>query len=494
MIFDNIGKMYIDGEWTESSSQGTRDIFNPATGEKIAVVTEGTVEDAQRAINAARSTFDNSEWRKSTAAQRSTLLFKLADKLEENSVEIARNETLDCGKPFELTQGDVEGAIDTFRYYAGLINKPIGQTYDVPEDMQSMVVKEPVGVCGQIVPWNYPIMMAAWKIAPCLAAGNVTVFKPAEITPINAIRLFELIEEVGFPKGVANLILGAGETVGNELAENHAVDKIAFTGGTDTGRSIMKAAAGNIKKISLELGGKSPNIVFSDADFDAAVDFAMLGAFAEQGQVCTAGSRLLLQDDIYDEFVDELVKRTKKIKIDNGLEEGVELGPLISEEHMEKVLEYIEIGKQEGATLLTGGNRLTSGAYSKGNFVEPTIFTDTTPDMRIVQEEIFGPVLVIQRFIDEKEAIQMANDTIYGLAGSVFTSDGTRALRVAKEIRAGITWINSYHPTYVEAPWGGYKQSGIGRELGTSGLDEYTEEKQINISLKIEKSGWFKNK
>lgn len=493
MILEELGKMYINGQWVESSSKEIREVFNPANGEKIARVTEGNVDDTRKAINAARQTFDESGWSQTTAAERSDLLFKLANKLEEHADEIAENETKDCGKPFELTQDDVAGAVDTFRYYAGLIDKPLGQTYDVPENVQPMVVKEPVGVCGQIIPWNYPIMMAGWKLAPCLAAGNVSVFKPAEITPVNAIRLFEFIEDVGFPKGVANLVLGAGETVGHELAENHAVDKIAFTGGTETGRSIMKTASGNIKKISLELGGKSPNIVFSDADFNAAVDFAMLGAFAEQGEVCTAGSRLLIQDDIYDDFVEELVKRTKKISIGNGLEEGVELGPLISEEHMNKVLKYIEIGKQEGATLLTGGNQLTNGTYQNGNFVEPTIFTDTTSNMRIVKEEIFGPVLVIQRFKNEEEAIEMANDTVYGLAGSVFTSDGTKALRVAKNIRAGITWINTYHPTYVQAPWGGYKQSGIGRELGTSGLDEYTEEKQININLEIEPSGWFKN-
>jgi betaine-aldehyde dehydrogenase len=307
------------------------------------------------------------------------------------------------------------------------------------------------------------------------------------------MKLFEIIDEAGVPHGVANMVMGAGAAVGNELAESHLVDKISFTGGTTTGRSIMKAAAGNIKKISLELGGKSPNIVFADADFETAVDYALFGIFANQGQVCAAGSRLLLQDSIYDSFLERLAQRAQQIRIGSGDDPTTEMGPLVSGAHMEKVLSYIEIGKQEGARLLCGGHRMTKDGLDKGYFVEPTIFVDTTPTMRIVQEEIFGPVLVVQRFTDEADAIRIANDSPYGLAAGVFTNDGAKALRVIKKLRAGITWINTYHNTYNEAPWGGYKQSGIGRGLGTHGYEEFTEVKQININLDVQPIGWFEN-
>jgi betaine-aldehyde dehydrogenase len=361
----------------------------------------------------------------------------------------------------------------------------------VADPVQAMVVREPVGVCGLIVPWNYPLLMAVWKIAPALAAGNTIVFKPSEVTPVTARTLFEIIEEVGIPKGVANMVMGPGPTVGHELAASHLVDKISFTGGTATGRSIMTAAAGNIKKISLELGGKSPNIVFADADFDTAVDYALFGIFANQGQVCSAGSRLLLEESIHDRFVERLVERAKQIRVGAGDDPETEMGPLVSQAHMEKVLRYIELGKAEGARLVCGGNRLAANGLDKGYFVEPTIFVDTTPDMRIVQEEIFGPVLAVQKFTDEEDAIRLANNTVYGLAGGVFTQDGAKAMRVIKKLRAGITWINCYHPTYNEAPWGGYKQSGIGRGLGTFGFDEFTEVKQININLQVQPIGWF---
>jgi betaine-aldehyde dehydrogenase len=385
----------------------------------------------------------------------------------------------------------VTDAVACFRYYAGIATKPHGQTYEVADPMQAMVVREPIGVCGQIVPWNYPLLMAVWKLAPALAAGNTVVFKPSEITPLSAIHLFEIFEQVGFPAGVVNLVLGAGPSVGQELAANHDVDKIAFTGGTKTGRSIMQAATGNLKKISLELGGKSPNIVFADADFETAVDYALFGIFANQGQVCSAGSRLLLEESIHDRFVERLAERANKIKVGPGVSPESEMGPLISQSHMEKVLQYIQIGQEEGATLLCGGHRMTGGEFSKGNFVQPTIFIDTKPDMRIVQEEIFGPVLVVQKFKDESDGIRLANDSVYGLAGAVFTNDGAKAQRVIRKLRAGITWINCYHPTYNEAPWGGYKQSGIGRELGTFGFEEYTEVKQINMNLTVEPTGWF---
>lgn len=483
-----IYRMYINNQWVLGKSGEFREIINPATEEVIAKVTEGTIDDTKIAIEAAHEAFYEKGWGETHARYRAQLLFDLADKLEKNIESFAMTETLNNGKPLRESNYDIEDAVNQLRYYAGLATKPSGQVYDVPDDIQAYVVREPIGVAGQIVPWNYPLVMAVQKLAPALAAGCTVVIKPAEQTPLSLVRLFELIDEVGFPPGVVNLVLGAGETVGAELARNPLVDKVAFTGGTVTGKKIMKSAADTLKNVSLELGGKSPNIVFSDADFESAVDYALYAIFANQGQVCSAGSRLLLQDSLYDKFIPELVKRANRIVVGDGTDPNTEMGPLISEEHMEKVLNYIEKGKEEGAVLLCGGKKL----FDKGYFVAPTIFTNTQPNMNIVKEEIFGPVLVIQTFKDEKEAIKLANDSIYGLAGAVFTSDGAKAQRVIRKLRAGITWINTYHPTFNEAPWGGYKQSGIGRELGTFGLEAYQEVKQVNINLNVQPSGWFK--
>ena len=482
--------MFIDGEWTESSDGGSRTLYNPATGEKIGQVAEGTSQDAERAIEAARRAFDEGPWAETTAQDRARLLLKLADEIEANGAEFAAMETLSNGKPLREAEFDVTDAANCFRYYAGLATKPNGQALEVPAPSQSFVVREPVGVCGQIIPWNYPFLMSAWKLGPALAAGNVSILKPSELTPLTALRLGTLIEKVGFPPGVVNILVGAGPVVGQPLAESHLVDKVAFTGGTATGRRIMQAATGNIKKISLELGGKSPNIVFADADFEVAVDYALFGIFANSGQVCSAGSRLLLEESIHDRFVERLVERATKIQVGDGFGQDTEMGPLISPQHMEKVQSYIQSGLDEGARLLCGGTR--PEGMESGNYLLPTIFTDTRPDMRIVQEEIFGPVLVIQTFKDEADAIRLANDSIYGLAGGVFTNDITKAHRVVKKLRVGITWINTYHPTYNEAPWGGYKQSGIGRELGTFGFDEYTEVKQINVNLAVEPTGFYR--
>jgi betaine-aldehyde dehydrogenase len=331
--------------------------------------------------------------------------------------------------------------------------------------------------------------MAAWKLAPALAAGNTCILKPAELTPLTALRLGQLIEEAGFPKGVVNIVLGAGPIAGETLAAHADVDKVAFTGGTATGRKIVQAAIGNLKKTSLELGGKSPNVVFADADFETAVDYALFAIFAGCGQVCSAGSRLLVESSIHDRFVERLVERAKKIVVGNGFEASTEMGPLVSAQQLARVEEYIRVGVAEGAKLACGGRRIGS----EGFYLEPTIFTGVTPEMRIVREEIFGPVLVVSQFTDEADALRQANDTIYGLAGAVFTTDAARAHRFIKKLRAGITWINTYHPTYNEAPWGGYKQSGSGRELGTYGYDEYTEVKQINVNLAVEPTGWFAN-
>jgi betaine-aldehyde dehydrogenase len=484
-------KMFINGEWRNSHNKEKRKIVNPANGEVFAEAAEGTVEDAREAIQAAKAAFESGVWSEMPAVERASYLFKIADKIDEYADELTKLETMDNGKTLREAGFDVADAAACFRYYAGLITKPDGQTYHVSDPMQAMVVREPVGVCGLIVPWNYPLLMSAWKIAPALAAGNTIVFKPSEVTPVTPTKLFEILEEIELPRGVANMVLGAGPVVGNEIAESHDVDLVSFTGGTKTGKHIMKAAAGNVKKISLELGGKSPNIIFADADFETAVDYALFGIFSGAGQVCSAGSRILVEESIYDKFVDRFVQRAKQINVGPGNDPNSEMGPLVSREHMEKVLKYIEIGKEEGARLICGGKRMTKNGLDKGFFVEPTVFVDVKPDMRIVQEEIFGPVVVIQKFKDEQEAIKLANNTVYGLAGAVFTVDGAKALRVIKKIRAGITWINTYHPTYNEAPWGGYKQSGIGRGLGTYGLDEFQEIKQININLQVEPIGWF---
>jgi betaine-aldehyde dehydrogenase len=373
-----------------------------------------------------------------------------------------------------------------------LITKPQGQTFEVPDpNITTMVVREPIGVCGQIIPWNYPLLMAAWKLAPGLAAGNCCILKPAEATPLTAIKLFELIAQVGFPPGSAQLLFGPGPTVGQALAASPLVDKIAFTGGTATGRKIMEAATGNLKKITLELGGKSPNIVFADADFDVALEYAMFGIYAGQGEVCSAGSRLLLQKSLADRFLPRLADASNRIVVGDGLEPATEMGPLITRNHMDRVLGYIDAGKAEGAEVICGGRRLTDAGLKEGNFLAPTVFVKTHPQMRIVREEIFGPVLSVQLFDDEAEAVRLANDTIYGLAGGVFTSDMAKGLRVLQKLRAGITWLNTYHPTFNEAPWGGYKQSGTGRELGTYGLEAYLETKQININLNPQRLGWF---
>ncbi|HEY1655972.1 MAG TPA: aldehyde dehydrogenase family protein [Candidatus Tumulicola sp.] len=487
---DGVVPMYVDGRWKMAETGATRDLVNPSDGQTIATVAEGGEADAEIAVRAARKAFDDGPWSSIGAADRAMLLMKVADAIDASRDEFVRIDTLNNGKPLRECEYDAIDAANCFRYYAGLATKPHGQTYDVPGPSQSFTVREPIGVCGQIVPWNYPLLMAVWKLAPALAAGNVCVLKPAELTPLSALRLAEIFEQLEFPPGVVNVVTGAGATVGHALAASPLVDKIAFTGGTKTGRSVMQAATGNLKKVSLELGGKSPNIVFADADFDTAVDYALFGIYANAGQVCSAGSRLLLESSLHDRFVERLVERARKIRVGDGFDPQTEMGPIVSPMHRERVEAYIQAGNEEDAQLLCGGNRI-GGALAGGNFIEPTIFARTDPNMRIVREEIFGPVLVVQTFEDEAEAIAIANDTIYGLAGAAFTQDAAKAHRVIRKLRAGITWINTYHPTYNEAPWGGYKQSGFGRELGTYGYDAYTEVKQINVNLDVVPSGWF---
>jgi betaine-aldehyde dehydrogenase len=491
-----VKKMYINGVWVESISGKTREVINPATGEVIAITTEGNAEDTRLAIKAAKEAFYKlGTWRRTNAQARADILFKIADAIEANLSDLAYLDTIDNGKPLREAEGDVDDVVHCFRYYAGLITKPSGVTYDVNDNfgaMHSYTIHEPVGVCGQIVPWNYPCLMSAWKLAPAIAAGNCVVFKPSTITPLSAIKLFEIFDQVGLPAGTVNLVLGSGATVGQEIAESMEVDMVTFTGSTEVGQSIAHAAVGNLKKLGLELGGKSPNVIFADADLEGAVEWAMIGIFFNQGEVCSAGSRIIIEESFHDEFVARLAERANAMTLGNGLD-NPDMGPLVSKDHMETVLNYIEIGKSEGATLVCGGERYMEGECAKGYFVRPTIFDNCTSDMTIVKEEIFGPVVTVQTFQTEEEAIALANDTIYGLAGAVFTTDGARGLRVMKEIRAGITWINCYNPTFNEAPWGGYKMSGYGRELGIHGLEEYQEIKQVNISLNPGAIGWYEN-
>ena len=491
----DVRKMYIDGEWVEGTLGKTIDIVNPGTGEVFAQIYESSVEDVRYAIAAAKKSFYvTREWRDMDSQERGDIILKIADKIEEYAEELAMLDSLDNGKPLREAEGDISDGVHCFRYYAGLIKAPYGGVYDVNSGfgkMHSYTVHEPVGVCAQITPWNFPFLMSVWKLAPALAAGNSVVFKPSPKAPLSTIRLFEIFDEVGLPKGCANLVQGDAE-VGTEMGENNEVDMIAFTGSTRVGQSLMRAAAGNVKKIGLELGGKSPNVIFADADIDGAVEWAMIGIFFNQGQVCSAGSRIIIEKSIKDEFVERLKKKAEAMTIGLGVN-NPDIGPVITKQDMEKVLGYIQCGIEEGATLVCGGKRYTQGECANGYFVEPTIFDDCNRDMKIVREEIFGPVVTIQTFETEEEAIAMANDTEYGLAGAVFTSDLTRAHRVISEIRAGITWINCYNPTFNEAPWGGYKMSGIGRELGIHGLEEYQEVKQININLTPGIVGWYEH-
>ena len=487
-------KTYINGNWIDGTSGRTLRSINPATGEVLAEIQENSIEDTILAISAAKESFyQKRDWRDMDAQTRSDILLKIADKIEENLEEIAKIESMDNGKPLREAEADVDDAVHCFRYYAGLIRTPKGGVYQVNSNfgtMHSYEIHEPVGVCALITPWNFPFLMGIWKLAPALAAGNSVIFKPSSETVLSTIKMFEIFDEAGLPAGTANLVIGPGSSIGNLLAESSDIDMVTFTGSTAVGQSIMRAAAGNVKKIGLELGGKSPNVIFADTDLEAAVEWAMIGIFFNQGEVCCAGSRIIIEKSIKDAFVKRFAERAEKMTLGNPLN-NPDMGPLVSEKHMKDVLSYIEIGKEEGAKLVCGGYRYTEGECALGYFVRPTIFDECTSDMRIVQEEIFGPVVTIQTFETEEEAIALANDTVYGLAGAVFTNDATRAVRVIKEIRAGITWINCYNPAFSEAPWGGYKMSGIGRELGTHGLEEYQEVKQINMNLTPGVLGWY---
>ena len=479
---------YINGQWVSSSSGKTFPVYDPSTEEIIAQVAASDTADVEHAVKAARAAFDSGPWAKTTAQDRGRILFKLADKVRQNTAMLAEIECRNTGKPIVEAEYDIADVATCFEYYGGLANKVMGNVMPVPANALSFTMREPVGVAGQIIPWNYPLMMAAWKLGPAIAAGCACILKPAEQTPLTALQFANWFEEAGLPPGVVNIINGYGETCGAALVAHPGVDKIAFTGSAAVGKIIVKSAADTLKRVTLELGGKSPNVFFADADWEAAVDGALFGVFINQGEVCSAGSRILVEKKIYSKFVEAMTEKTKRITLGPPLERETKMGPLVSKEQYDRVSSYLEIGKKEAKVAIGGGR---PKQFGKGFYVEPTIFYDVDNSARISREEIFGPVASVIPFEDEGAAIRIANDTPYGLAGAVWTRDIYKAFRVVKSLRAGIIWVNHMQPTYVEAPWGGYKQSGFGRELGPWGLDEYLETKQVYVNLDETPIGWY---
>ncbi len=470
----------INGQWCDSASGATFETINPATEEVIAEVAEGGAEDIDRAVKAARKAFDTGPWRKMDARDRGRLIYKLADLIEENIDELAELETLDNGKPIRESRfADLPLVIDVFRYYAGWADKIHGQVLPVRGNHFAYTRREPVGVAGQIIPWNFPMLMVSWKWAPALAAGCTIVLKPAEQTPLTALKLGELAMEAGFPDGVINIVNGFGETCGAPLVAHPGVDKIAFTGEGSTGKIIVRSAIDTMKRVTLELGGKSPNIVLEDADLDAAVDGALLGIYLNQGQCCCAGSRLFVQESIHDEFVAKLAAKVKARKLGDPFDPSTEQGPQVDRAQFDKILSYIEKGKSGGARVVAGGER----HGDKGFYIQPTIFADVKDDMAIATDEIFGPVLSVIKFKDVEEAVARGNTTDYGLAAAVWTRDISKAHSIAHRLRAGTVWVNCYDVFDAAAPFGGFKQSGMGRELGEKGLDSYTEVKTVTVAL-----------
>lgn len=482
-------QLYIDGQWQSPIDHGTRAIHNPADETVIAQAAEATRADARLAIAGARKAFDG-PWRQTTIRDRAQLLNKLAGLIDRDAEHLARLESLNTGKTLTESRTDMGDIAATFRYFAGLVASESGAVNEAPHHVISRTLREPVGVCGLITPWNYPLLQAAWKIAPALGAGNTVVIKPSNLTPLTTHHFTQLVAELDLPAGVFNLVTGGAE-VGAELAESLDVDLVSFTGGAFAGESIMKAATGNFKRIGLELGGKNPNIVFADTDLDAAVDYALNAAFFHAGQVCSAGSRLMVEDSIYDAFISRLAERLPRIVIGNGFHAETQMGPVQSAQQHEKILGMVQAGIAEGARLVHGGKRPAGDVFKKGYWLEPTLLADVTADMKIAKEEIFGPVITAERFRGEAEALRAANDTPYGLAAAVWTRDLDKANRMSRALRFGTVWVNDYHPYFPEAPWGGYKASGIGRELARIGLDEYTELKHSYINLAPKAMGWF---
>ncbi|THU99013.1 aldehyde dehydrogenase [Dendrothele bispora CBS 962.96] len=474
--------LFIDGKFVDGSNKTFIDVVNPTSGKVITKIAEGTSKDVDTAVEAAQRAFDTTWGLNAPGALRSRLLTKLSQLMERDQQELAALEALDNGKTFAWAMNDTSAAIETVRYYAGWADKIHGQVQETDEKKLTYTRHEPIGVVGQIIPWNFPLLMFSWKIAPALATGNTIVMKPSEFTPLTAIRMCSLIQEAGFPPGVVNVVTGYGHTVGQAMASHMKIEKIAFTGSTLTGRRIMESAAkSNLKKVTLELGGKSPNIVFNDANVDEAVAWAAHGLFWNHGQTCCAGTRIFVQSGIYDEFLKRFTEKSKQIKVGDPFAPETSQGPQVSQVQYDRIMSYIKSGKEQGAKLHLGGDR----AGSEGYFIQPTIFTETKPEMKIVQEEIFGPVGVVIKFEDEEDVVRQANDTVYGLAAAVFSQDINRALTVAHKLKAGTAWVNCYNLIDANVPFGGFKQSGIGRECGEYALENYTNVKAVHVNLGI---------
>jgi aldehyde dehydrogenase (NAD+) len=472
-------QLIINGARQDSTNGETYKVFNPATGEQVATVAKASTQDAQLAVKAARNAFDNGKWRHFPVNKRSRTLNKIASIMRARFNELVELEILDTGKSLAAAQGQVMQAIEDFEFYAGAIVSHRGAVNSMPGAFQNITEKEPVGVCAQIIPWNYPLMMAAWKIAPAIAVGCSVIVKPASLTPLTAIVLGEICIEAGVPEGVVNVIPGSGAVIGNYLVEHEKVDKVAFTGSTPIGKDIMSRASQTLKRVTLELGGKSPSIVFADADLEAAVDGSLFGIFYNTGQSCEARSRLYIQEEVYDEFIEKFVSKTEQLKLGNPFAKETHVGAVISKEQLEVIDGYVKSAQDDGAVILTGGKTANLEGYENGYWYEPTIIAEATHAMKAVKEEIFGPVVVVMKFKDEKEAIKLANDSEYGLGSAIWTKDHARATRVSKQIQAGIVMINCPFSAFPGTPFGGYKQSGFGRELCIETLDLYTETKSI---------------